>query len=187
VPDKNTKKQLILDHMHSLRLERAGAREIQAIHHALRRQLGAERPTSPSYIAQVLREAGTRVDLNDRFADPAMPEPYASRLKGLLRFSALETAQASLEKIDAIYREYRSASDRIGTQLVRSLVVKGKQRSASVANNPRISPEKRREKTEIARWFQVWLEVSDLFFDWLELRKQSEDFQRLFGHDGHPR
>jgi len=55
-----------------------------------------------------------------------------------------------------------------------------------VANNPRISPEKRREKTEIARWFQVWLEVSDLFFDWLELRKQSEEFQRLFGHDGHP-
>jgi hypothetical protein len=54
-----------------------------------------------------------------------------------------------------------------------------------VASNPRVSPEKRREKQEIGRWFRVWLEVSDLFFDWLELRKRSEDFQKLFGRDGH--
>jgi hypothetical protein len=51
-----------------------------------------------------------------------------------------------------------------------------------------VGPEKRREKQEVANWFRVWLETSDLFFDWLELRKQSEEFQRLFSdHHGRRR
>lgn len=185
VPGKINKRQIILDYAQSRGLERAGPREIRAIEHELRRQFGADRATPPSYIANVLREGGTRVEFDDRFTDPFMEEPYADRLKGLLEFKDLESAEASLAKLDAVYREYRAVSDRVGTSLVRTLAVKGKQRAASLATNPRVGPEKRREKSEIARWFQVWLEVSDLFFDWLELRKQSEEFQEIFGRDGH--
>jgi hypothetical protein len=120
------------------------------------------------------------VDYDDRYVDPLMEEPYASRLEGALQFCDLESAEGSLQKLDAIYCEYRNAADRVGTTLVRSLVLKGKQRAESLAANSRVSPEKRREKQEIANWFRVWLETSDLFFDWLELRKESEEFQRLF-------
>jgi hypothetical protein len=128
------------------------------------------------------------VDYDDRYVDPLMEEPYASRLEGALQFRDLESAEASLQKLDAIYREYRNASDRVGTTLVRSLVLKGRQRAESLAANSRVSPEKRREKQEIANWFRVWLETSDLFFDWLELRKESEEFQRLFSdHRGQPK
>ena len=127
------------------------------------------------------------MDYEDRYVDPLMEEPYASRLQGALRFHDRESAEASLQKLDAIYREYRDASDRVGTTLVRSLVLKGRQRAGSLAANSRVRPEKRREKQEIANWFRVWLETSDLFFDWLELRKQSEEFQRLFSdHRGRP-
>lgn len=112
-----------------------------------------------------------------------MEEPYASRLQGRLQFRDLPTTEASLRTLDAIYREYRAASDREGASLVRSLILKGKQRAASIGSNSRISPQKRLEKQEIARWFHVWLETADLFFDWLELRKQSEEFQRLFSNN----
>jgi hypothetical protein len=116
-----------------------------------------------------------------------MEEPYARRLDGMLRFRDLASAEESLRKLDTAYREYREVSDRVGTSLVRSLVLKGKQRAESLAANARVNPQKRREKQEIARWFHVWLEVSDLFFDWLELRKQSEDFQQQFSnHHGRP-
>jgi hypothetical protein len=54
-------------------------------------------------------------------------------------------------------------------------------RAGSLAANPRVSPEKRAEKREIATWFGIWLETPELFFDWLELRKASEEFRRLFG------
>ena len=128
------------------------------------------------------------MDYDDRYVDPLMEEPYASRLEGALQFRDLESAEASLQKLDAIYREYRNASDRVGTTLVRSLVLKGRQRAESLAANSRVSPEKRREKQEIANWFRVWLETSDLFFDWLELRKESEEFQHLFSdHRGQPK
>ncbi len=182
-----SKKQLILDYTQERGLERAGLREIRAIEAELRRHVGPGDRTSASYIANILREAGARVDYEDRYVNPWMEEPYASRLKGLLEFRDLETTETSLQKLDAIYREYREDSDRIGTSLVRSLVMKGKQRAEGLSANPRVSPEKRREKKEIADWFRVWLQLSDLFFDWLDLRKQSEEFKRLFtNHDGWP-
>jgi hypothetical protein len=188
VPKANSKKRLILGLCQAQGLERAGEREIRALQAELRRRLGADDRTSPSYIANVLRQAGVRVDYDDRYVDPLMEEPYATRLAGALQFHDLESAEASLQKLDAIYREYRDASDRVGTALVRSLVLKGRQRAESLAVNSRVGPEKRREKQEVANWFRVWLETSDLFFDWLELRKQSEEFQRLFSdHHGRRR
>lgn len=175
-----SKKQLILELGQTPGRGPLGERQIRAIQAELRRRLGPEDTTSLSYIANILRGAGARVEFNDRFVDPQMDEPYASRLAGALEFRDFESAEASLRKLDAHYREFREVSDRVGTSLVRSLVLKGKQRAESLAARARVSPDKRREKQEIANWFRVWLETSDLFFDWLELRKQSEEFQRHF-------
>lgn len=185
--NNKSKKQLILDYYQEQRLERAGVREIRAIEIELRRHLGPESRVSPSYIANVLREAGARVSFNGRFVAANMEEPYAGRLKGLLRFGNFESAETSIAKMDEVYREYRAVSDRVGTSLVRSLALKGKQRAESQAADARLSAEKRREKREISHWFKVWLEVSDLFFDWLELRKRSEEFGQLLGRDGNSR
>lgn len=185
VPNTPSKKQAILDICEARNFQRVGSEEVRAIGNELSRCLGPGQMTSPSYIAAVLREAGKRVEYEDRFTNPSLEEPYASRLKGALEFHSLESAEASLQRLDAIYREYRALSDRIGTSLVRSLVRKGKLRAEGLASNPRVSPEKRREKQEIARWFHVWLETPDLLFDWLELRKNSEEFRRVFlGENG---
>jgi hypothetical protein len=186
VPNGKNLKQLILESSQEHGWERVGAREIRVIETALHRGMGNGHRVSSSYIANVLRRAGKRVDVNDPYVDPWMEEPYASRLAGLLQFGDLKEAETSLRQLDAVFREYRSAADRVGTSLVRTLVTKGKQRAESLAGNPRVNPEKRREKEEVARWFKVWLDVSDLCFDWIEMRKGSEEFQRLFnGRNGH--
>ncbi len=176
-----SKKQVILEYCQAHALERIGPREIRALENELRARLGASLKSSPSYIAQVLRKAGKNVEFNDRFADPPMQEPYATRLHNLLQFHDLASAEASLRKLDDVYREFEQASDRIGTGIVRSMLLKGKLRAGSLAANPRVSPDKRTEKAEIATWFRIWLQTPELFFDWLELRKASEEFQRLFG------
>jgi hypothetical protein len=178
VPETLSKKQIILEYCRAKALERIGPEEIRALENELRSRMGSR--TSPSYIAGVLREAGKNVEYRDRFADPPMEEPYASRLRNLLQFHDFVSAEASLRKLDEVYREYREASDRTGTGLVRTLLQKGKLRAASLAANPRVSSDKRAEKAEIATWFRIWLETPDLFFDWLELRKASEEFRRLF-------
>ena len=164
-------------------LERASTQEIRAIDAEVRRRLGPDVRTAPSYIANVLSEAGTHVEFAGRsgpFVDPPMEEPYATRLKGALQFHDLESAEAAIRMLDALRREYQQASDRAGVELVRSLALKGKQRAESLGASARVRPEKRREKQEIASWFRVWLETPELFFDWLGLRKQSEEFQRTF-------
>ncbi len=184
--NQTTKKQLILDYAQAHHLQRVGAQEIRALDHELRRRLGPAHHTSSAYIVNVLRDAGAHVLYNSRFVDSDIEEPYASRLNGLLRFRDLESTEKTIQKLDAIYREYRGVSDRVGTCLVRSLAVRGKQRAEGLAANPRVRREKRQEKQEIACWFKVWLEVPDLFFDWLELRKGSEDFRNLFVRDGEP-
>lgn len=180
VPNNLSKKQIILDLSREQGLQRVRENDMRRIQAGVRLRLANNGGASLSYIATVLREAGIPVDYRDRFSDPAMEEPYASRLKGVLQFADLVSAETSLHTLYNIFREYREASDREGTSLVRSVVVKGKERAASLARNPRISPQKRQEKQEIAQWFHVWLETTDLFFDWLELRKQSEEFQNRF-------
>ncbi len=173
-----SKKQIILDLARDLGLQRARESDLRRIQASVRRARNGG--TSLSYIAGVLREAGVTVEYQDRFAVPAMEEPYAGRLRDALKFSDLAAAEESLRKLFQIFCEYRAASDRQGTSLVRSMVLRGKERAISLSRNPRVSPEKRREKEEIAHWFHVWLETTDLFFDWLELRKASPEFRRKF-------
>ena len=180
MPNNLSKKQIILDLSRDQGLRRARENDLRRIQAGVRLRLANNGTTSLSYIASVLREAGVAVEYQDPFSSPAMEEPYASRLLGVLQFRDLASAESSLRTLFDIYCEYREASDREGTSLVRSLVVKGKQRAFSLARNPRVDPRKRQEKQEIAQWFHVWLETTDLFFDWLELRKQSEEFRNRF-------
>ena len=176
-----SKKQILLDFFRARDRQRLEVGDLHAARNELRRHLGPGDRTSLGYIASILREAGYEVQYEDRYSDPVMPEPYASRLKGVLEFHDLASAEQSLLRLDAIYREYQSAADRLGTKMVRALVKKGKLRAQSLAANPRVQAPKRQEKQEIARWFQVWLETPDLFADWLALRKSSEEFRKLFG------
>jgi hypothetical protein len=179
-----SKKQILLDFFRARERKRVEAGDLREARNELRRVLGPGVKTSVGYMASVLRAAGYDVQYEDRYSDPVMPEPYASRLKGVLEFHDLASAEQSLKRLDAIFREYSAAEDRRGKTLVLALVKKGKLRARSLAANPRIQAQKRQEKLEIANWFQVWLETPDLFANWLELRKSSEEFRDAFGSVG---
>jgi hypothetical protein len=62
----------------------------------------------------------------------------------------------------------------------------GRRRAEMIARNPRVEAHKRDQKQEILEWFRIWLETPDAFFDWLDLRKQSPEYQRRFGRDASP-
>lgn len=184
VSPKASKKRILLDFFQEREKRLLVAGDLHSARNELRRHLGREDRTSLGYIATILREAGYDVRYEDRYSDPIMPEPYASRLKGVLEFHDLASAEHSLLTIDAIYHEYSGAADRLGVAMVRALVKKGKLRARSLAANARVNAQKRQEKREIANWFQIWLETPDLFTDWLALRKSSDEFHNRFGGGG---
>jgi len=51
-----------------------------------------------------------------------------------------------------------------------------------ISRNHKVEAENRAQKEEAAHWFAIWLETPDAFFDWLEVRKQSPEFQKKFPH-----
>ena len=179
----NRDKGIILGYCEEHNLKRAGTRELRAIEAELHRRSNNHHKSCLSYIVSVLRAAGTPVEYTEHegpIVPSAIQDHHELREKGLLKLSDLDHALTSLQKVDALYRQYREASDRVGTGLARELVAKAEQRANSMAGNARLGAEKRREKQEIAKCLKVWLEVPDLFFDWLEMRQQSREFRRLF-------
>lgn len=178
---KTSKKQILLNFFHGRGDQSLETGDLRAARDELRRHLGPGDRTSFGYIASILREAGYKVQYESRYSDPVMPEPYASRLKGLLEFRDLPSAERSLLKLDAVFHEYNHAGDQHGAQFAWAVVKKGKLRARRLAASPRLQESKRKEKEEVARWFQVWLETPELFARWLDLRKSSEEFRSLFG------
>ncbi|HXH50093.1 MAG TPA: hypothetical protein VNM47_12185 [Terriglobia bacterium] len=156
---------------------------MRAIEAELRRHSNKPHKSCLSYIASVLRAAGTPVEYEEyqnAIVQSANHDHHELHEKGLLQVRDLDCALTSLQKVDALYRKYREVSDRVGTSMTRELVAKNEERVRNMAASGRLGPEKRREKQEIARWFKVWLEVPDLFLDWLEMRQKSREFQRMF-------
>jgi len=99
----------------------------------------------------------------------------------LLRFATLDEAEATLRRLDAMWREARGAGDKARAAHVLEIARQGLRRARMIAGNPRVAAAKRAEKEEIRQWFRVWLETPDAFFDWLELRKASPEFAEKFG------
>jgi hypothetical protein len=188
----NQDKGIILSYCEEHNLKHAGDRELRAIEAELHRRTNNHHKSCLSYIASVLRAAGTPVEYaehEDPIIQSANRDHQELHQKGLLQLRNLECALTSLQTVDALYRQYREVSDRLGTSLARERVAKAERRAMGMAENARLGPAKRREKREIAQWFRVWLEVPDLFYDWIEMRQNSREFQRLFpnfnGRSGH--
>lgn len=174
-----TKKALILEAARAFGKPRFTPAEIEQIRRQLIAKLGPHGNTSEDYIGGVLEEAGLRVVWSkESEADPA--GAYDEELTDLLHFSSLAEAEMCLIRLDELLRKFRSEHQRGGEQRVREVALLGRRRAEMIARNRKVDPKKRAEKEEIARWFGIWIETPDAFFDWLEVRKQSPEFQKVF-------
>jgi len=166
-----TKKQAILQIAEGLGLEKFTSAEVEQIRRQLVAKLGTSGKTSPDYITEVLAGAGLRVVLSTQ---------------DLLRFATLEEAEICLMRLDELWRKFRSEGQRAAAERVLEVARLGRRRAEMIARNPRVDAHKRDQKQEILEWFRIWLETPDAFFDWLDLRKRSAEYQRRFGQDASP-
>jgi hypothetical protein len=174
-----TKKALILEAARAIAKPRFSPAEIEQIRRQLIAKLGPHGNTSEDYIGSVLEEAGLRVAWSKE-ADSGPAGEYDEELSDLLHFSTLAEAEMCLIRLDELLRKFHSEHKRGGEQRIREVAILGRRRAEMIARNRKVDPHKRAEKEEIARWFGVWLETPDAFFDWLEVRKQSPEFQKTF-------
>lgn len=174
-----TKKALILESARAFKKLRFTPAEIEQIRRQLIARLGADGKTSEDYIGSVLEEAGLRVAWSkESQADPA--GRYDEEFDDLLHFSSLAEAEMCLVRLDELLRKFQSEHERGAQERVREVARLGRRRAEMIARNHKVDPKKRAEKEEVAHWFGIWLETPDAFFDWLEVRKQSAEFQKAF-------
>jgi hypothetical protein len=175
--EAQTKKALILESARALGKARFTPAEIEQIRRQLIAQLGERGKTSSDYIVSVIKEAGLRVvwssasDTEDR---------YEEEFADLLHFSTLEEAEMCLVRLDELFRKFSSEGETQAEDRVREVARLGRRRAEMIARNHKVDAQKRAEKEEVAHWFAIWLDTPDAFFDWLEVRKQSPEFQRDF-------
>jgi hypothetical protein len=175
----STKKALILVVAQDLGKPRFTAAEIEQIRRQLIAQFGDRGRTNSDYIVSVLKEAGMRVALSTRSdAEGQYEEEFAD----LLHFSTLDEAEVCLVRLDGLLRKFLRENERAAAERVREVARLGRRRAEMISRNHKVDANKRSEKEEIARWFAIWLETPDAFFDWLEVRKQSSDYQNRFPH-----
>jgi len=172
-----TKKKLILEFARELASPRFTPAEIEQIRRRLISRLGAQGKTSPEYIVSVLEEAGMRVVLSTRSDTEGR---YEEEFTDLLHFSTLEEAEMCLIRLDELLRKFLVENERAAAERVREVARLGRRRAEMISRNHKVEAPKRAEKEEIAHWFGIWLETPDAFFDWLEVRKQSPEFQKQF-------
>jgi hypothetical protein len=177
-PGAETKKRAILQIAEALGLEKFTPAEIEQIRRQLVVKFGASGKTAPDYIAEVLAAAGLRVVLSTQADTHGQ---YEEEFRDLLHFATLEEAEICLMRLDELWRKFRAEGQRAAAERVLEVARLGRRRAEMIARNPRVDQHKRDQKQEILEWFRIWLETPDAFFDWLDLRKQSPDYQQRFG------
>jgi hypothetical protein len=172
-----TKKSLILEAARAIGAQKFTPAEIEQLRRRLIADHGEEGKTGSEYIAEVLTGAGMGVILSQQ---EEAEEQYEEEFEDLLHFKTLEDAEVSIMRLDELMRKFQTHGERAAVERVLNVARLGKRRAEMIARNPKVEPSKRAEKLEIASWFRIWLETPDAFFDWLDVRKQSPDFQAKF-------
>jgi len=172
-----TKKALILDTAREIKVQQWTPAEIDQLRRRLLAEHGDAGKADSDYIADVLKDAGQKVTLNQQ---EEAEEQYEEEFEDLLHFKTLEDAEVSIMRLDELMRKFRVHGEHAAVERVLNIARLGKRRAEMIARNRKVEAQKRAEKEEIGGWFRVWLETPDAFFDWLEVRKQSPDYLAKF-------
>jgi hypothetical protein len=168
---------MILQAAREIAAQRFTPAEIDQLRRRLIAEHGEEGKIGFDYVADVLKDAGMKVVLS---LQEEAEEQYEEEFEDLLHFKTLEDAEVSIMRLDELMRKFQAHGERAAVERVLNVARLGKRRAEMIARNAKVEPHKREEKTEIASWFRIWLETPDAFFDWLDVRKKSPEFQAKF-------
>lgn len=185
-PEAKTRHDLIVEVWLSRGRPAIGAAELGAIQVRLEGRFGEHAVESPAAIARVLADEGAelrhpeviecdaqwRAEHLGRFAHDI------SEIDALAPHEALTLRQA--ENLIERLAELLAQHDAADAHRLRTIAIEAKKAAQLRAKRKSLDEAQRTEQLEIAEWLGVWLRTPNLFKDWLDLRRRSEDFRRKF-------
>jgi hypothetical protein len=174
---ERSKKELILAAAREIKTPNWTPAEIDQLRRRLIAMHGEAGKTGTDYITEVLKDAGYKLALT---LQEDAEDQYEDEFEDILHFKTLQDAEVSLMRLDELMRRFQVHGEPAAVERVFNVARLGKRRAEMIARNHKVQAQKRAEKEEMASWFRIWLETPDAFFDWLDVRKQSADFQGKF-------
>jgi hypothetical protein len=174
---------LIIEVWEALDCESVGARELEQIQQALRQKFGEGALESPASIARTVADEGAILRHPEVFeCDLRWRGKHLAQtsLPGDLSFSSLSSAVESFAKLEEKRLEFHARGDKTGAQQLRDFVIGARKDAQLRARSKIIDKDERKQATEISQWLTVWIQAPELFPDWLDLRRRSPEFCRLF-------
>ena len=158
-----TKDQVIVEVWEKTAKDVVSASDLTMIRDALIQRFGSD--SSPASIARVLADHGARLGHPEILqADSRWREQQHVFTPEDLAFDTIEAANAFIEKLQQLPQ----------TQSLRQSVLQIKQELDLLAT-------KRAIAREAAQWLTVWLQNPQIFPEWLDLRRSTDEFRELFG------
>jgi len=180
---RKSKREMVLDIYDDEAMGEVTAREIAIINQALIAEYGEGGAMTPAEIARILHDEELPIRFDQIFRMMTTTEKYENAFADFLENGDLAEAENSILAIDELYRKFRKAGDKAGVRFAFEAARTAKQNADELSQLSHLSAVERREQLEIAQWFTVWLQTPDLFTEWLEIRKASADFRKLFPPD----
>jgi hypothetical protein len=182
-----TKRDLIVAHWRRLRRPVLGAAELKAIQEKLGKRFGANDGESPAAIARVLADEGAelrhpeiiefdaewrQLRIESQTKESAEDEPTE-----LLTFAR---AEELINRWEELRKQSGPTTGRDSSQLLRNEAIDARKKAQLLAGKKSLDEAQRAEQLEIAEWLGVWIKTPNLFADWLELRRRSDEFRSKF-------
>jgi len=171
-----------------------GIDELLGIQQAISEAFGEHAVESPATIARELAREGAElrhpeiIECDARWRETQID----NQLKTFSNVSALQTterlrlkqAESLIKELERLRVRFEGACDDRQLAALKTLAIDARRNAISRAKDTFLPIALRHEQAEIAEWLMVWLETSNLFQPWLELRKSSPAFKEKFStHD----
>ena len=138
---------------------------------------GEEGKTGTDYIAEVLKDAGMKVALS---LQEEAEEQYEEEFEDLLHFKTLEDAEVSIMRLDELKRKFQAQgrTRRRRSGFEHCPAWQAPRRNDRAKSQGRAAKTRRKKRN--CQLVPYLAGNAGRFFDWLDVRKQSPDFQENF-------
>lgn len=179
-----TKRALVIEVWGQLGCESAGARELEHIQQVILQSFGPGAAESPASIARMLADEGALLrhpevlDCDTRWRQQLSLESLFPEQPS---FSTLAEAADTIEKFDAVRKDFEEMGDEAGLARLLELALKFKRELQLLTRSKTANEEKRLDAQEMVQWLNIWLQNADIFAEWLSLRRRSPEFISRYG------
>ena len=171
---RHTKNEVIENAWDALGSDSLGVRELELIQSALEQTFGRTGIESPARIARTLADLGVPLRHPEILnADLIWREAQVEKLfeEGEIDFGTIELAVSSVKVIEMRRIKFLELGDDEGVESLKEHVREIKAELTLLNSELAV---------EIVEWLAIWLQNSEIFSDWLDLRQKSPEFVGKF-------